>query len=51
MKYTLPDETGHFGIFGGRYVPETLMKAVLELEEAYEEAKKDPDFQLNMNDY
>jgi tryptophan synthase beta chain len=43
-SYTLPNEKGHFGIFGGRFVPETLMKAVLELEEAYENAKKDPDF-------
>lgn len=43
--YTLPNEKGHFGIFGGRYVPETLMKAVVELETAYKEAKDDPDFQ------
>ncbi|MEH7416663.1 tryptophan synthase subunit beta [Neobacillus drentensis] len=42
--YTLPNEKGHFGIFGGRFVPETLMKAVIELNEAYEEAKKDPAF-------
>jgi tryptophan synthase beta chain len=43
--YTLPNESGHFGIFGGRFVPETLMKAVIELGEAYEDAKKDPIFQ------
>lgn len=43
--YTLPDKNGHFGIFGGRYVPETLMSAVKELEEAYETAKNDPEFQ------
>jgi tryptophan synthase beta chain len=43
-SYTLPNEKGHFGIYGGRFVPETLMKAVLELDEAYENAKKDPDF-------
>lgn len=43
--YTLPDEKGHFGLFGGRYVPETLMKAILELEDAYENAKNDHDFQ------
>ncbi|WP_043933726.1 tryptophan synthase subunit beta [Bacillus sp. EB01] len=43
--YTLPDERGHFGTFGGRYVPETLMKAILEMEEAYSEAKNDPEFQ------
>ena len=39
-----PDEAGHFGIFGGRYVAETLMPLILELERAYEEAKADPDF-------
>lgn len=44
-SYTLPDERGHFGIFGGRYIPETLMKAVKELEAAYVEAKNDPAFQ------
>ncbi|MFH7820477.1 tryptophan synthase subunit beta [Neobacillus thermocopriae] len=42
--YTLPNEQGHFGKFGGRFVPETLMKAVIELEQAYEEARKDPGF-------
>lgn len=46
--YTLPNETGHFGIFGGRYVPETLMKAVTGLGEAYELAKKDSDFQAEI---
>ncbi|OLS34373.1 tryptophan synthase subunit beta [Bacillus sp. MRMR6] len=48
-SYTLPNEKGHFGIFGGRFVPETLMKAVLELQEAYEDAKEDPDFQSEIN--
>ncbi|MED3625434.1 tryptophan synthase subunit beta [Neobacillus thermocopriae] len=42
--YTLPNEQGHFGKFGGRFVPETLMKAVIELEQAYEEARKDTGF-------
>jgi tryptophan synthase beta chain len=46
--YTLPNEKGHFGIFGGRFVPETLMKAVIELGEAYEDAKKDPSFQAEI---
>jgi tryptophan synthase beta chain len=46
--YTLPNEKGHFGIFGGRFVPETLMKAVIELGEAYESAKKDPSFQAEI---
>jgi tryptophan synthase beta chain len=42
---TGPDERGHFGIFGGRYVAETLMPLILELEKAYNEAKSDPQFQ------
>ncbi len=41
---TGPDENGHFGIFGGRYVAETLMPLILELEEAYKAAKADPEF-------
>ena len=40
-----PDERGHFGIFGGRYVAETLMPLILDLEKAYNEAKADPQFQ------
>ena len=40
-----PDENGHFGIFGGRFVAETLMPLILELEEAYETAKNDAAFQ------
>jgi tryptophan synthase beta chain len=39
-----PDEAGHFGIFGGRFVAETLMPLILELEKAYGTAKADPDF-------
>ena len=39
-----PDERGHFGEFGGQYIPETLMPAVRELEAAYREAAGDPDF-------
>ena len=41
---TGPDDRGHFGIFGGRYVAETLMPLILELDKAYEEAKADPAF-------
>jgi tryptophan synthase beta chain len=44
MSYQQPDERGHFGDFGGRYVAETLMPALLELQEAYAEARKDPEF-------
>ncbi len=40
-----PDERGHFGIFGGRYVAETLMPLILELEKAYSDAKADPAYQ------
>ncbi|NDH64569.1 MAG: tryptophan synthase subunit beta [Alphaproteobacteria bacterium] len=42
---TGPDERGHFGIFGGRYVAETLMPLILDLEKAYNDAKADPSFQ------
>ncbi|HUY14982.1 MAG TPA: tryptophan synthase subunit beta [Terriglobia bacterium] len=41
-----PDARGRFGLFGGRYVPETLMHPVEELEQAYEEARNDPEFEL-----
>jgi len=41
----LPDERGRFGDFGGKFVPETLMAALAELEAAYREAKAAPDFQ------
>ena len=46
-----PDETGHFGIFGGRFVAETLMPLILSLEKAYNEAKVDPAFQEEMRSY
>ncbi|HJW78017.1 MAG TPA: pyridoxal-phosphate dependent enzyme, partial [Beijerinckiaceae bacterium] len=46
-----PDERGHFGIFGGRFVAETLMPLILELEKAYGEAKNDPAFQAEMASY
>ena len=51
MNENLPDATGHFGEFGGRYVPETLMPALLELEEAYLSLKNDPDFQAELQYY
>ena len=44
-KESLPDARGYFGPFGGRYVPETLMTAILELTQVYTEAKADPEFQ------
>ncbi|HEX2446711.1 MAG TPA: tryptophan synthase subunit beta [Methyloceanibacter sp.] len=44
-----PDERGHFGIYGGRFVAETLMPLILDLERAYNEAKTDPKFQAEMD--
>jgi tryptophan synthase beta chain len=44
----LPDKHGHFGQFGGRFVPETLMPALLELEEAYGRIRRDPDFKKEL---
>ena len=44
-----PDERGHFGIFGGRFVAETLMPLVLSLEKAYTAAKADPSFQAELD--
>jgi len=51
MKTNLPDKRGHFGIFGGRYVAETLMPALIELEEAYGRAARDPAFQRELRSY
>jgi tryptophan synthase beta chain len=44
MEPSLPDKKGHFGIFGGRYVAETLMPALIELEKAYKASRKDRPF-------
>ena len=48
---TGPDEHGHFGIYGGRFVAETLMPLILELENAYAAAKADPEFKKEMDGY
>lgn len=45
-----PDENGRFGMFGGRFVAETLMPLILELEQAYEAAKADPAYHAEMSD-
>ena len=50
-NYQYPDEHGHFGEYGGRYVAETLMPALLELEEAYAVASQDPKFQQEFEYY
>ncbi len=47
----LPDAEGHFGPFGGRYVAETLMPLILEVEAAYEAAKRDPHFAKELTHY
>jgi len=47
----LPDATGHFGPYGGRYVPETLMHPLQELEEEYFRAQHDPEFQKELSYY
>ena len=46
-----PDKLGHFGIYGGRYISETLMPAVMELEEAYLKWRKDPGFKKELAYY
>ena len=48
---TGPDEHGRFGIFGGRFVAETLMPLILDVEKAYNEAKADPAFAAEMEQY
>src|SRR3954453_8358903 len=47
----LPDAAGHFGPYGGIFVPETLVAAVQELAAEYERAKADPDFQAEFDYY
>lgn len=51
MSYQEPDPRGHFGQFGGRYVAETLMPALLELEENYKQCQLDPSFQAEFDSY
>lgn len=46
----LPDKKGHFSVFGGKYVPETLMSPLEELEKAYQLSKKDRGFQRTLSD-
>jgi tryptophan synthase beta chain len=48
---TGPDDHGHFGLYGGRFVAETLMPLILQLEQAYLVAKADPQFQKEMDGY
>ena len=46
-----PDSDGHFGIYGGRYVAETLMPLILDVERAYDEARNDPAFRAELSSY
>ena len=48
---SLPDARGHFGAYGGRFVPETLMHPLQQLEEEYFRAQHDPEFQRELNYY
>ena len=47
----MPDRMGHFGVFGGRYVAETLMPALLELDTAYRRLRRDKEFQREVRDH
>jgi len=51
MHKILPDKSGHFGVFGGKYVPETLIGPLDELERTYRFVKKDTFFQSELNSY
>jgi tryptophan synthase beta chain len=51
VKYQQPDPRGHYGQFGGRYVAETLMPALLELEESFSECQADPSFRAEFEAY
>jgi tryptophan synthase beta chain len=48
---SMPDQNGHFGAFGGRFVAETLMPLILEVEKAYDAAKADPTFQAELDHF
>jgi len=47
--YAMPDDRGHFGTYGGKFVAETLMEPIEELRQAYEKVKADPDFQAQFD--
>lgn len=51
MSKNIPDRLGHYGSYGGRYVPETLMRALEDLTETYTALKKDKRFQAELKDY
>ncbi|MGH7822414.1 MAG: tryptophan synthase subunit beta, partial [Candidatus Binatia bacterium] len=47
----MPDRRGHYGQFGGRYVSETLMPALFELEEAYRNWRREPGFRAELREH
>jgi tryptophan synthase beta chain len=47
----VPDDKGHFGVFGGRYIPETLLPASEELDRCYKKLKNDDEFQKEFQYY
>ncbi|MGM9926166.1 MAG: tryptophan synthase subunit beta [Bacillus sp. (in: firmicutes)] len=51
MTYTLPDAQGRYGIYGGRFIPETLMEAVIQLEKEYQKALQDEGFHQDLRYY
>ncbi|MEH6943395.1 tryptophan synthase subunit beta [Bacillus sp. JJ722] len=51
MTYTLPNAEGRYGIYGGRFIPETLMEATIQLEKEYKKAMQDEEFQKELNYY
>ena len=51
MKATQPDKLGHFGDYGGMYVPETLMEPLNELTKVFKSAIKDLEFKNELNNY
>lgn len=51
MTYNMPNEKGYFGKYGGKFVPETLMPALIKLEESFRDCMADPTFHEELNDY
>src|SRR5262249_38073802 len=51
LTASLPDSLGHFGPYGGRFVPQTLMHPLQQLEQAYRHAQHDPEFQRELEYY
>jgi tryptophan synthase beta chain len=50
VVYNAPDKAGHFGTFGGKFIPETLIKNAADLEKEYLKAKEDPEFQATLDE-